>query len=244
MTSEPQPSRVPRGRGYHGADVGVVLLDTDAPRAVGDVGNARTFGFPVAYTTAGGAHPEHVVEQQAAGLLDEFVSAGEELVSHGVRAVGTSCGFVAVHQRRMAARIDALVATSALLQIPLVLQMLGPGHRVGVVTANARALTGDHLAAVGVDDAARERLTMIGLEDTAHFYPVMVRGRGELDTAVAEREVLSAVRDGLDRDPGIGALVLECTNLPPYADALRAVTGLPVWDVTTMFRWMKQALRP
>ena len=36
------------------------------------------------------------------------------------------------------------------------------------------------------------------------------------------------------RCPEIAAIVLECTNMPPYADAVRAATGLPVHDITTL----------
>ncbi|MGI6870636.1 aspartate/glutamate racemase family protein [Amycolatopsis sp. 3B14] len=244
MERSSEPTVVKRGQAFYGVDVGVILMDSDAPRAVGDVGNARTFPFPVAYTTADGAYAEQVVEHDADGLLDQFLSSGKELVSRGVRAIGTSCGFVAIHQQEIAAGVNGLVATSSLLQIPLVLQLLGPDGRVGVVTANAATLSPRHFAAVGVDEAARRRLTLIGLEHTEHFYQVMVAGRGALDTERAEAEVLAAVHDALATTSGIKALVLECTNLPPYADAIRRTTGLPVWDVTTMLSWIQSAVRP
>ena len=41
----------------------------------------------------------------------------------------------------------------------------------------------------------------------------------------------------------IDALVLECTNLPPYAPALRVATGLPVLDVVTLLTQRMAALR-
>merc|ERR1712050_297760 len=37
----------------------------------------------------------------------------------------------------------------------------------------------------------------------------------------------------LKEQPSIKAMLLECTELPPYADALRAKFGLPVWDAIT-----------
>ena len=32
----------------------------------------------------------------------------------------------------------------------------------------------------------------------------------------------------------IGAIVLECTDLPPYQQKIREVTGLPVYSINTM----------
>ena len=37
-----------------------------------------------------------------------------------------------------------------------------------------------------------------------------------------------------DAPRNIRAILLECTELPPYADALRYHTGLPVWDAITV----------
>lgn len=36
------------------------------------------------------------------------------------------------------------------------------------------------------------------------------------------------------QNPNIGAILLECSDLPPYAKAIQAVTGLPVFDFNTM----------
>jgi hypothetical protein len=45
------------------------------------------------------------------------------------------------------------------------------------------------------------------------------------------------------RHPDIDTLVLECTNLPPYAPALRSATGLAVLDVVTLLTQRMAALR-
>jgi hypothetical protein len=240
---QPKSAIVQPGRAVYGADVGVILLDTEAPRAVGDVGNARTFDFPVLYTTAIGAAATQVVERAAAGLLDTFVGAARALVQQGARAVSTSCGFVAIYQRELTADVDALVATSSLLQIPLALRLMAPDARLGVITANASALTAEHLDSAGIDAPTRRRLTLIGLENTEHFYPVMVKGEGALDIERAQAEVIDAATTALGTDPAIKAFVLECANLPPYAAAIRTVTGRPVWDITTLLNWVEQGLR-
>jgi Asp/Glu/hydantoin racemase len=44
--------------------------------------------------------------------------------------------------------------------------------------------------------------------------------------------------------PEVGAIVLECTNMPPYAAALRAALGMPVYDIYSMITWFHTGLRP
>ena len=56
--------------------------------------------------------------------------------------------------------------------------------------------------------------------------------------------MLAAAQRLRARAPGIDTLVLECTNLPPYADALRAATGLQVLDVVTLLTQRMRALQP
>lgn len=129
------------------------------------------------------------------------------------------------------------------MQIPLLLRMIGNESHLGVITANASTLTSTHLAGAGVTEDDYPRLTFIGLEETAHFYPIIVGGvEKPLDTDLALSEVVAAAEKSLIRDPAIRGFVLECTNLPPYSEAIRRSTGLPVWDVTTMLNWMNSAL--
>jgi hypothetical protein len=222
--------------------IGVILLDADVYRPVGDVGNPDTFIFPVRYVTATGAHAPHVVERSATGLLDTFVTAGRTLVDDGARALSTSCGFLCLYQQNMADALGVTVATSALLQVPLVLRTLPSDARLGVITANAGSLSAAHLTAAGISTDDQQRLTLIGLENTPHFYPAIVNGQGRLAPTTAEAEVVSAATTALDHDPAIRALLLECANLPPYAPAIRAATGLPVWDITTLLTWIEHSM--
>lgn len=220
-------------------DIGVILSDTDAPRPPGDVGNVHTFPFPVAYTVASGADAVSIVEHEAEGLLPIMVRSGRELVAGGASAVSTSCGFNVIHQRELAEQLGAFVATSALLQIPFVLRMLATDAHLAVITANASTLTERHLDEAGVASTDRHRLHLVGLEHTTHLYPVLVTGKGDLDTARATTEVLTAATAAVAENPNIAAFLLECANLPPYAPALRAETGHPVWDIKTMLTWLQ-----
>jgi Asp/Glu/hydantoin racemase len=40
----------------------------------------------------------------------------------------------------------------------------------------------------------------------------------------------------------IGAIVLECTNMPPYANVVQEVLNVPVFDVVTMIRYVHASI--
>ena len=47
-----------------------------------------------------------------------------------------------------------------------------------------------------------------------------------MDIALAEQDVVEAGKELVARNPDVGAIVLECTNMPPYAAALQAAVRL------------------
>ncbi|RPJ70131.1 MAG: hypothetical protein EHM15_12110 [Desulfobacteraceae bacterium] len=67
-------------------------------------------------------------------------------------------------------------------------------------------------------------------------------GSASIGAAFAEAEVVALARRMTAEDPAIGALVLECTNLPPYAEAVQKAVGLPVYDIFTLIRHLHSAL--
>ena len=223
------------------AAIGILMLDSRFERPPGDLGNAASWPFPVRYGVVRGASPSRVVREGAAGLLPDFIAAGRELVAGGAAAVATSCGFLSIFQREMAQALGVPVATSALLQVPWVQAMLAPQRRVGVITACAATLTPSHLTAAG----AAADTPVAGLESGSELYRVLVAGeKDEIDSKAAQRDVLAAGRALLESRPEVAAIVLECTNLPPYAAALQATVGLPVYDVHSLITWLHAGLQP
>lgn len=128
------------GRGNYGEAVGVLTLDTVFPRIPGDVGNATTFDFPVRFSVVRGASPKRVVHEQDPALLKPFIDAAQELEAAGCRAITTTCGFLALFQKEMAAAVAVPLFTSSLLQMPVVHRMLRPDQMIGVLTAHSEAL--------------------------------------------------------------------------------------------------------
>lgn len=218
--------------------LGVVMLDTHFPRPPGDIGHAATFAFPVVYRRVAGAVPRRVVVDADPRLLEPFVDAARELASEGVRAIATSCGFLAIFQREMQAAVDIPVWTSSLLLVAELERDLAAGRRVGIVTVDATSLAEAHLRAAGAPvDAPIE-----GLAVDSALRRCLLDDLDHLDADEACRATVAAAMRLVARHPEVATIVLECTNLPPYAQAVRAATGRPVHDITTLIAQRLPAL--
>jgi len=229
------------GKAVYGAPLGILMLEARFARVPGDMGNGATWPFPVLYRVVRGASPERVVLDGARGLLPDFIAAARDLVDLGAEAITTNCGFLSLFQAEISGAVGVPVATSSLLQVPWVQATLAPGRRVGVVTVSAASLTPRHLQAAG----APADTPVAGTEGGREFFRVLIRAeKDDLDTALAEQDILDAGRDLVARHPEVGAIVLECTNMPPYAAALQAELGLPVYDIYSLVTWFHAGLRP
>jgi len=240
--SAPSSPRLARGgKAIYGAPLGILMLEASFPRIPGDMGNATTWPFPVLYRVVSGATPEKVVLKGAAGLLPDFIDAAKELVRLGAEAITTNCGFLSLFQRELAAAVGVPVATSSLMQVPWVQATLPPGKRVGLVTVSASTLTPAHLEGAGVPLDT----PLIGTESGKEFFRVLIKAEtNDMDIALAEQDVVEAGMELVARHPDVGAIVLECTNMPPYAAALQAAVGRPVYDIYSMVTWFHAGLRP
>jgi aspartate/glutamate racemase len=228
------------GRTNYGQAMGILMLNTRFPRIPGDIGNATTFSFPVVYHRIEEAGICTVVNQGGEGMLEPFIAGARELERQGVRAITTSCGFLAPLQRELAAAVAVPVFSSSLMQARLVYPMLQPGQKVGVITANAAVLGEPHFSGAGIGDIP---LAVIGVEQS-HFAEMFFAGSTELDAQKAEAELVAAAEQLLSDNRDVGAIVLECTNMPPYAAAIQRATGLPVFDIVTLTNYVYAALEP
>jgi Asp/Glu/hydantoin racemase len=232
--------RVRGGFNQYGFTVGILMLDTRFPRITGDMGNATTFPFPVRYHRVAGADPDLVVRRGAEGLLPAFVAGAQALEREGVGAITTNCGFLIKYQAELARAVRIPVFTSSLLLVPLVHRTLPAGQRIGIMTVNASALTPEHLTAAGV--GADVPLAVVGMETEKEFTRALLDNELELDVDVAREEHVRVARRLVADHPDVGAIVLECTNMPPYTADIQRETGRPVFDVLSLVAMFHGAL--
>ena len=231
--------RVKGGKPLYGASVGILMLDAQFPRILGDMGNAGTWPFPVHYKIVRNASPDRVVRGQAQNMLNNFIDAGRELIADGVDGITTNCGFLALYQKELSEALQVPIASSSLMQVSMVNSLLPENKRAGILTISASSLNAAHLSAANVPDNTPIGSTECGAE----FTRAILDSEPEMDIAAARSDNVAAAK-ALAADPSIGAIVLECTNMVPYAADIKAATGLPVFSIYNFIVWFQASLAP
>jgi Asp/Glu/hydantoin racemase len=228
------------GKTVYGAAVGILMLETQFPRIHGDMGNALSWDFPVHYRVVRGATPDLVVRHDPTALVDLFIEAGRDLVAMGCDGITTNCGFLALIQDQVKQALGVPVATSSLMQVPMVQALLPQGKRVGVLTISKQTLTAAHLVAAGAPAD-----TPVGGTDGLRCFSRDILGDAlQIDFEACRLDMIDGARALLAETPDLGAIVLECTNMVPYARDIRRATGLPVFSIHSFVTWFQAGLMP
>jgi len=227
-----------RGARNYGIAVGILQLDCSLPFIPGDVDNADTYDFPVLYKVVPGLSTKACLSG-APELARAAVESAIELEKQGVRAISSDCGFMLQFQAQVREAVKVPVCMSSLLQLPLIAASLAPARPIAVITADSNSLTPQFLARAGI--ATANSLIIQGLQDKPEFKTAVFDEKGSLDADRVEAEVVSTVRDITREHPDLGAILFECSMLPPYARAVQEAVGLPVFDFVTMINHLHAA---
>ncbi len=226
------------GAPLYGQVIGILLLQGRIPRIPGDIGNASTFPFPVRYKVVENVDIHNVRQGLAPAEIEKFCAAARELEQDGCRAITTSCGFLGAYQAQLAAAVNIPVYTSSLMQAHWVASMLSPGKQLGVISSDKANVTPVLLQALHIEELP---LVVVGLDGSPSFAG-MHGANPTLDPDRLRQETLAAAGQLLAEAPDLGAILLECTNLPPYALDIQELTGLPVFDVITLTHYVYHAV--
>ena len=215
------------------------MLDTQFLRPLGDVGNPDSWPFPVIIERVDGAFAQPVVSG-AYAKVEPFLDAGKRLVARGACAVTTTCGFLVRQQQALAAALKVPVRTSTLLSYRDLQRRLGESSRVAILTISKTALDLSVRAAAGIPDDA----LIFELPDESHFRRAILESAFPLDPTTAEREWVALAFSVQSAHPDVGLWLFECANMPPYAGAVAAATGLAVYDALTMGDALYRSVHP
>lgn len=228
-------------KAFYGQPIGILMMDCLIPRLPGDIGNAFTFDFPVRYKVVSGSTTDRVILNPDYTLLDVFIDAARDLEQEGVRAITTSCGYLALFQEEMADAVSVPIFTSSLIQAPMVARMLRKDQRVGILVADSRTISDDHFRAAGIDFP----VVVKGSENHPAFYDVFPTDTTlDLDYPECRRQVVAMVCDLLEEHPEVGAIVCEGSNFALFRPDVQGATGIPFFDIVTLTRMVYQGVAP
>lgn len=219
-----------------GYAIGIIAVNLIYPKLPGNVANASTYSFPVLYREV-----EFEIERLFAGdpeIEKQIVDAAVWLEQQGVRAIIGACGYFAHFQKSVAEAVSVPVFMSSLCQLPMIKTGIAHSKRILVLAASGEDLDDELLSKVGTDSS---RLLVHNIGSLEEFAPIRW-GSTTLDNGRLRAALVREVQSVLDENSDIGAILLECSDLPPYAKSIQAASGLPVFDFNTMISMVHNAV--
>ena len=230
-----------KGRYVYGPTVGILQLPANIPMLPGDMGNPTTFDFPVLYELIEEIDPFWVLaDKPHPVVMTKVIAACKRLTMQGVTTIIGNCGFFANYQPEVAESLDVGVQffNGSLMQLPMLLTSVGANKKVGVLTASKKLLMpSPALKYSGVSEADMKRIVVYGNEDGKEMGKVTGE-TGRFNPKLLEMELVDLAVKMVKENPDVGAIVLECTEFPPYAHAIQDAVRLGIWDFVTMTKFM------
>lgn len=218
--------------------IGILCINTRHPLVQGNVERAGSFNFPVLYETV---QDVSVAELMAGdeNALPHILEAASRLEHAGVNAIVGACGSFANYQKLVTSVVNLPVFMSILMQVPFLLASLPASKKLGILFASTRSFTPRVMQQCGIDNS--DRIVAVGADRLPAFGPILAQ-QTTFDSSALEAEITSLAAETLREHPDIGAWLLQCSDLPPYAAAIQRVTKLPLFDMCTLIEHIHRAV--
>lgn len=221
-----------------GHAIGILAIDIKYPLVPGNIVNATSFQFPVLYKILHGVDPHRLLSGDP-DILSSIISGGRELISYGARAIVGACGSFANYQRNAVEILSVPTYLSIMTQVPFVLRSMRRGQKLGIIAADARAITPAVLEQCDIAD--RSRLVMASAMEMPEFRKLLSAPQ-DFSSSRLDEEIGNFSARFVEENPDLGAILLQCSDLPPYALTIQRASGLPVYDMALLINWLQSAL--
>jgi len=227
--------------------IGILRIDYSYPPAPGDIDHPSSYHY-------------RTHQEVAKGLTFEVAQAGEPLTEaqraefdaaisrleaiRGVVGITGDCGFLMNYQREARRQATLPCFVSAVMQCHILSCAYAVDEEFLVLTANGESLRPSFDKMLGLahvtDPARQARFHVLGCEKVEGFDAV---AKGEkVDVARVTPGIVALAKAAVAANPRIRAVLLECTELPPYADSLRCELKMPVLDAITLVDFFHSAV--
>ena len=198
--------------------------------------NASTYDFPVLYEKV--SFEIEALFRGDEDIKEGIVNAAKKLEAEGVRAIIGACGFFAHFQEDVKEAVSVPVYLSSLCQLPSIKVGLRKGQKTAVIAASGESITEGLLSAVG---GSMEDIEVFDVGSMESFAPIRW-GKHTLDNGRLTADMRELGKRIREEHPEVGAILLECSDLPPYAWAAQEGSGLPVYDFITLINWVERSV--
>lgn len=221
------------GKNYYDTPIGILCLDSIFPKLRGHLRNPRTYDFPIVTRVIKNLSIAKLLYNPTPEMIKPLIEAAKELEREGVHAITGSCGFMALFQKEIAEAVHIPVFMSSLLQLPLIRLMHGEKANIGILTASEKALEPRHISACG---ANIKDVFIKGMEDSVEFQESILKAqRNDFNIEILEHDIVTTALNFIE-EKKLDALLLECTDLPPFAKQMQELSDVPVYDINSLMR--------
>ncbi len=227
---------ISKGQLVSGATIGILVQDVHYPLIPGNVVNADTYRYPVRMEIVPDANQARMHTGDET-LLPNLIETARKLELQGCRAIVAACGYFGHFQDKLAEAMDIPVYLSSLVQIPWIRVGLKKRQKIGILCADRKNFTDKLLDACSIPLEDRERCVIAGAGHLPEFSALLER-RGHFDNGILRDELIMLTKQLITNNPDIGAILLECSDMPPYSSAIQAAVQLPVYDFITMIDYV------
>jgi len=229
----------PKGQLIGGHPIGILAIDIHYPILPGNVTNAYTFDFPVRYATVEGADGDKVHGNDPS-IVECLINAVQSLEKEGVRAIVGACGYLGHYQKVLRESINIPLFTSSLQQGPLIESSLKENEKIGIICADPNvALSYRLFEPCGISNRARYVVKSCG--DCEEFSGIAF-SKGHMNHEKVMKEIVDVATSLVSENKDIGAILLECSDLPPYSYAIQSALSLPVYDYVTLINFVHNSV--
>ena len=220
--------------------IGVLMLDTAFERILGDAGNPASYHRPAKIVVVENAGSTDIVRdgKPDPALVSAFCAAAQRLEAEGALAITSTCGFLITLQEEIARSVRIPVMVSALSLFPVIRKMHG-ARPIGIMTASSAQLGSTVLEAADIKPA---HVAIAGMQDCQAFASSILVPKSQQPKFINQHAIQTAVTDKAialcQSSPDLAAILLECGNLPPYAEAITAATQRPVYSIRDGMRFL------
>lgn len=225
-----------KGQYMSGQTIGIMQMTFHGPFFPGNVSCADTYDYPVRYLEIGGITAD-VLHSADKTKVDALVKTAKQLEVDGCRAICANCGYFGNFQADVAAEVDSPVYLSSIIQAPWILTGLKKDQKLGILCAVSDTLTWALFESCGVTREQYERCVIYGLQNKPEFAR-LISEVGDLNPVALCKDLVERAQELVSENENIGAILLECTDMPPFAHEVQRVTNLPVFDATTLINYV------